>query len=436
MKRVLIITYYWPPMGGGGVQRWLKFSKYLRDFGWNPVIYTPSNADISNPDPGLVREIPDEVEVIKRPIWEPFKLYKKFSGRSVEDKIQPGFLRENQSRPLVEKASVWIRGNLFIPDAKKFWIKPSIGFLSKYLKKHPVDAVISTGPPHSNHLIALGLKKKVGIQWLADFRDPWTSIDYYDKLMLSAMSDRKHKMLERKVLLIADEVVTVSWSWANDFHEKTGRLPKVITNGYDPEDFESSKDYEQIPKGDKLTITHIGSLNKDRNPHVFWKVLGELKNEGVLDEENFEVKLIGPTDISVFQSIEKEGLESFVHHIKHLAHREVILKIMESDLLLLPLNNTFNIMGVIPGKLYEYLASRRTIICIGNLEGDTAKIIRKSSAGHVFDFDDANALKQTIESTIEDWKEGRISVNPIVPEEYSRQKLAGEICRLLDQISS
>ncbi|HAW52403.1 MAG TPA: glycosyl transferase family 1 [Flavobacteriales bacterium] len=303
MKKALIITYYWPPMGGGGVQRWLKFAKYMRNFDWEPVIYTPKNADIANFDPSLESQIPNNIEVIRTDIWEPFDAYKKVLGKSKDEKIQPGFLQESNSNTILQEISVWIRGNLFIPDAKKYWIKPSVSYLKNYLKSNDIDVVISTGPPHTNHLIALDLKRELGMKWLADFRDPWTNIDYYSKLMLSSWADKKHRKLEKSVVLEADEVVTVSWSWADDFAGKCGRKPIVITNGYDPDDF-SNGSYNRDSK--QLTITHIGSLNSDRNPHGFWKALAEAIKEN-RSLRDIKIEFIGPTDRSVFEEANSLG---------------------------------------------------------------------------------------------------------------------------------
>ena len=185
MKKVLIITYYWPPSGGAGVQRWLKFAKYLSDFGWEPIIYTVENGEYPVLDYDLLDEVPKGITVLKTPIWEPYSIYKKFTGRKKEDKINSGFLSEKKNPKLLEKLSIWIRGNLFIPDARKFWIKPSVNFLTNYLIDNPVDIVVSSGPPHSSHIIALKLKEKNKLPWLADFRDPWTNIYYYKELLLN-----------------------------------------------------------------------------------------------------------------------------------------------------------------------------------------------------------------------------------------------------------
>jgi hypothetical protein len=204
-KKVLIITYYWPPSGGSGVQRWLHFSRYLAQLGWEPIIYTPENAEAPLVDESLLDEFTDSVHVIKYPIWEPFDAYKALTGKKGK-KLQTGFLNEGgkQDKKWIQKIALWLRANLFIPDAKKFWIKPSIQHLSNFLKDHPVDIIVSTGPPHTTHLIALGLKRATGIPWLADFRDPWTNIDWFDKLPMTFLAKRKHKNLEQAVTYSAN----------------------------------------------------------------------------------------------------------------------------------------------------------------------------------------------------------------------------------------
>lgn len=431
MKKVLIITYYWPPMGGGGVQRWLKFTKYLRNFNWEPVIYTPANADVANYDESLLKEIPENLEVHKLPIWEPFDLYKRFTGKGKDEKVQPGFLQESDSRPIMQKISVWIRGNLFIPDAKKFWIRPSVKYLTDLIKKENIEVIISTGPPHSTHIIALKVKEKTGVKWLADFRDPWTNIDYYNKLMLTRRADSRHRNLEKKVLSYADVVVTVSRSWARDFELTTGILPEVITNGFDPEDFE----IEKTLTNEILTITHIGSLNKDRNPHAFWKALKRINDRNSL-EKKIRVRLIGPTDVSVFSDVEDMGLSKLVDHESNLPHSAVIQEIRNSDLLLLPLNDTPNIDGVIPGKLYEYLACKRPIICIGKTSGDSAYIISESNSGFTFEFNDIDGIEECLEQYLRLFQQGEIADNSDAPDKFSRMKLAGKIGELLNRITN
>ena len=217
MKKALVITYYWPPSGGAGVQRWLKFVKYLRSFGWEPVIYTPENPEFPETDHSLDKDVPGQLKVLKQPIWEPYDTYKKILGRRKDEKINAAFLSEKKKNSALENLSVWIRGNFFIPDARKFWIKPSIRFLLHYLQKDPVDVIISTGPPHSMHLIAMKVSGKLGLPWLADFRDPWTNIDFYKDLKLTSWADAIHRRLEKQVLGKADAVTVISPGMAADF---------------------------------------------------------------------------------------------------------------------------------------------------------------------------------------------------------------------------
>lgn len=432
MKKVLVITYYWPPSGGAGVQRWLKFVKYFREFGWEPVVYTPENPEVPATDQSLLKEIPENLTVLKTKVWEPYSAYKRFVGRKKDDSIKAGFLSEKKNPSFTEKISVWIRGNYFIPDARKFWIKPSIKYLLAYLKENPVDAMVSTGPPHSMHMIALGVKKKLNIPWLADFRDPWTNIDFYKKLMLSVKADRKHRQMEQEVLKTADKLVTVSWNWAKDFEQLGAPKTEVITNGYDPDDFIELKN----SPSEKFEIIHIGSMNKDRNPIVFWEVLHELINENDAFAVNFKITLIGQTDYSVFESIEKNILSSFVEKIDYKPHNELMAIAGGASVLLLPLNDTPNVSGIIPGKLFEYLALNKPIFCIGPENGDSAKIINECKAGIVSSFEDKEKMKNELLKLFNDYTADRNSVaeGSANRNKYSRQKLAGKMAGLLNEL--
>jgi len=433
IKKVLIITYYWPPSGGAGVQRWLKFVKYLREYGWEPVVFTAEGGEVPVLDNSLKKDIPENIEVLKGPIWEPYKVYKKLIGQKKEDKIQTGFLTENEKPKTIEKLSIWVRGNLFIPDARKFWIKPSVKRLTKYLKENNVDAIVSNGPPHTTHMIALSLKKKFGVPWLADFRDPWTNIDFYDKLLLSKWADKKHHKLEDEVINLADEVVTVSPNWAKDFLEQSKRKFQVIYNGFDEEDFNNGT----VELDKKFSFVHIGSMNKDRNPHNLWVVLGELCREIEGFSEDVEIKMIGPVDIAVKQAIESNGLIENFNKLNYVPHQEAIAILNTAQLLLLPINDTPNSLGVIPGKLFEYLAAKRPIICIGPTEGDSSKIIRESNAGYVFPFSDSENLKQRIMSLFKEFKEnGSLGHSSGEINKYSRKNLTGQLAKLLDDLVS
>jgi glycosyltransferase involved in cell wall biosynthesis len=432
-KKVLIITYYWPPGGGAGVQRWLKFAKYLRDFGWEPIIYTPENGEMPVMDLSLEKDVPPGLTVIKHPIWEPYNSYKKFIGQRKEDKINTGFLTENKKPRLAEKIAVWIRGNYFIPDARKFWIKPSVEFLSSYLKQNPVDAIVSTGPPHSMHLIALALKQQMRLPWIADFRDPWTNIDYYKDLMLSRSSDKKHRQQELSVLKNADVVLSIGTTMSDEFALISGdgkEKFKVITNGYDEEDLYSGEFTPDL----KFSLAHIGTLVRSRNPEILWKVLSELCSADKVFEQDLEIKLVGKIDVSVMQSLEKNGLLGRLNKIDYLPHSEVIRVQQQSQVLLLLVNNTQNAGGILTGKFYEYLSARRPIICIGPEKGEINDAFRDTNCGKISGFEDGIALKQNILAYYAAYKAGTLASESRKIEKYSRRELTRQLAQVLDKL--
>jgi hypothetical protein len=434
MKKVLVISYYWPPCGGAGVQRWLKFVKYLRDFGWEPIVYTPENPEMPVADNSLLKDIPEDITVIKTRIWEPYDIYKAFIGKKKTQQIHAAFLSETKKPKLTEKIAVWVRGNFFIPDARKFWIKPSAKFLITYLKSNKIDAVVSTGPPHSMHLIALKLKKEMDIPWLADFRDPWTNIDFYNDLHLTFFADKKHHRLERSILKNADALTVISKSMAEDMKKLFDRQYEVITNGYDVEANTSN-----VVLDTKFSIAHIGSLVKTRNPEVLWATLDSLiKNEAEYFTDvkkftdNLEIKLVGKVDYSVKESLKKYDLERYVTYIDYLPHDEVAIVQQQSQVLLLLLNNTPNAKMILTGKFFEYLAAKRPILCIGPTDGDAAEILHSTNSGFVSGFEDLNTLKSNLIGYYKEFCSGRLSVQSSGTEAFSRKNLTQRLSDVLN----
>ena len=430
MRKVLIITYYWPPAGGAGVQRWLKFVKYLRHFGWEPVVYTPENGEMPDVDDSLLNDIPENICVIKRPIREPYGAYKKFTGQKKEDRIRAAFLTEKKKPGLAQRISVWIRGNLFIPDARKFWIRPSVRFLKNYLSGHPVDAIVSTGPPHSMHRIALKLKRKTGIPWVADFRDPWTGIDYYKDLMLSRSADRKHHRMEKEVLREADAVVTVGPTMAAEFYNIVPREYTVITNGYDETDIPSEKPV----LSEKFTLTHAGSLVKSRNPEVLWQCLSSLANEDENFRQRLEIHLIGKVDYSVTESLQNLGLTSFVRRTDYIPHNDIMKELMRSQLLLLLVNDTPNAKGILTGKFFEYLSSGRPVLAIGPEDGDVASILKETGAGSICGFQQKEKISETVKTFYRLFDENGLKGAITGTAGYSRRNLTEKMTSLLDEV--
>ena len=423
MKRVLIITYYWPPSGGSGVQRWLKMSKYFPEY---PV------EDLS-----LAKDIAPETEVIQRKIVEPYSFYKMFLGIKKEEKIKASFINEGKKKsPWKENISIWLRGNLFIPDARCWWIKPSVRFLKKYLQENPVDAIISTGPPHSMHLIAKKLHKKFNIPWIADFRDPWTDIDFFGELKLTKRSLKKHHKLQHQVLTEADKVVTVGWDWAKGLESHGAKDVEVITNGYD---FSIEEKLTSVELSSDFTMSHVGIVGAARNAVRFWEALGEIIKEDKIKDFSklLKIKLIGQVDNSVVETIKKNNLENNVEIIPYIPHEKVMAEQKSSQVLLLFINNSPNAKGILTGKIFEYMASGRPIFAIGPTDGDTAIILDETKAGFVIDFEDKEGMKNTIIDLFNKYKENQLVTqkNEFV-EKYSRQNLAAEYVKLLNQINN
>lgn len=428
MKKVLIITYYWPPSGGGGVQRWLKFVKYLPQFGWEPIIYIPENPEYPSLDNSLLKDVSPDLKIIRQPIFEPYGFYKRFVGLKKDDRINTGFLSENKKPKKAEGIAVWIRGNLFIPDARKFWIKPSIKYLSKYLKENPVDVVVSTGPPHSTHLIALGLKKKLGVKWIADFRDPWTKIDFYDELKLSNWANKKHHLLEQKVLNRADGIIGVGKGYIENLLPIPKATPvKIITNGFDEDDF---KDI-QSTNADVFLISHFGSMNKTRNPEGLWKALANIKENNPGFYKSIKVKLFGKVDHMVIASAAEYGLAERVELVDYLPHDEMMKELVNSNLLLLMINKISHGDRLIPGKVFEYIGSGKPILGIGSTESEIAEILSESEAGKMFDWLDATGIEKFIVDELENENGVRFNKGKI---KFSRKYLTGKLVQLFDEI--
>lgn len=431
-KKVLIITYYWPPSGGSGVQRWVKFSKYFREFGWEPVIYTPSNPERPAIDASLEKDIPDDVTIIIKPIWEPYSVYKKLVGLKKDEKLGAGLMKTGNESSFFQNLSVWVRGNLFIPDPRKFWIRPSVNFLNTYLEDNPVDAIISSGPPHSMHMIGMKVAKKTSLPWLADFRDPWTNIDFFEDLKLSNWARKKHHKLEKKVLDSSDKIVVVSPTMKKEFEDLTNTPVSVITNGYDPSDFEDS---EYKPTS-TFTLSHIGMMGAARNPQILWEVLSELKQNEDDFEQKFRLQLIGKVDASVSEFINNYGLQSIVKLIDYVPHSEIIEHQQQADSLLLIVNNTPNASLILTGKLFEYLAAKRPIVCISPVEGDIKQVIDETNSGSFILYSEKQKLKATLLRLFKNWKNGISTYEGKRAEKYSRKSLTKLLSEELNTLVS
>lgn len=427
VRKVLIITYYWPPSGGGGVQRWLKFVKYLRNYNWEPIIYTPDNPDFELKDDSLSRDVPSNLKVLKRPIWEPFSIYRTLLGKKA---IQQQGVVANEKGGILNSLSVWIRGNFLIPDSRIFWVRPSVNYLTKYLKANPINVVVTTGPPHSLHLIGLELKKRLEINWVADFRDPWSRWDVLNQLKLSSRSRKSHKKLESNVLQIADLVITVSKSLEFSLKELGARNTKVITNGFDIDVAEIS---DKTPV--KFRISHIGLLNQGRNPIIVWEVLNELLEERAEFKDHLEIYLSGTVENDVLLAIkEYSTLKPYLIHEGYIIHDQVITAYNDSAILLLLINQTDNAKWILPGKMYEYIATGKPVLALGNEDSDASDILVDAGYGACINYDDKDSIKRFILENYESYRNDKIKNNAANSHKYHRSELTKELASCLDQL--
>lgn len=423
-KKLLIITYYWPPAGGPGVQRWLKFVKYLPDFNIQPIVYVPENPTYPIMDEGLRTEVSDKAIILKNKIFEPYQLA-GFLSKKNTIKISSGIIPAAKKQSFLEQFLLWIRGNLFIPDARFLWVNPSVKFLKKYIESNDIDTIITSGPPHSLHLIGLKLKACVAVKWHADFRDPWTTIGYHKALKLSSYADKKHKKLEKKVLDTADTIIVTSKTTKAEFNLLTQTPIEVITNGYDIENVTKQ------PLDDKFSLAHIGSFLSDRNPTILWEVLAELIAENDLFANHFQLKLIGKISQEILDSITFFKLNTHSTNLGYVSHSEAILHQRKSQVLLLIEIDSLETKSIIPGKLFEYMVSARPIIAIGPKDSDFADIITSTNTGVFFTYDEKQHLKITIMSYFELYLERKLHVYPIGLQQYSRKSLTQQLSKLI-----
>lgn len=424
-KKVLIITYYWPPAGGPGVQRWLKFVQYLPDFDIEPIVYTPENPTYPITDKSMIKEVPDNITVLRQPIWEPYSIANRFSKKNKEHNA--GFYEEESSQNWKTKLSLFVRGNFFIPDARKFWVKPSVRFLKTYLKNEPIDVVITTGPPHSMHLIGLQLKKAFPtLKWIADFRDPWTNIYYYKSLKLTSWAHRKHLKLEKKILHSADDIITVTPEYQHLYQNQTHKNVHCLTNGYD-----AHKDSLFYALDTSFSIAYIGAMFKERNPQILWEVLEELCIENQTFSHDLSIKLIGKIDDSILNDFHTYHLSEKLDYRGYLDHEKAVIEQQRSQVLLLVTANQKEKKGNIPGKLFEYMSANRPIIAFGPQDSQIEKILHETHSGEYFLFNDKKKLTSHILYLYQQFKRGTLKNYTTRIEAYNRKNITQRLSEII-----
>ncbi len=424
---MLVIAYYWPPSGGSGVQRWVKFCKYLPAEGWTPVVFAPENADYPSLDPTIGADLPQDLELVRGRIWEPYAAYRKLTGaKSTEvTEISSG------KKSFKQKLSLWIRANLFVPDPRVGWVRPSVKTLKNYLREHPVDVIVTTGPPHSVHLIGRKLHKALGIPWVPDFRDPWSRMYYLKYLPMTPATWRLLRRQEQAVLDECSTVLACTPLVQEEFRAQTRTPVACITNGYDEEDFAGP-----APEPDGLfNLTHTGLFAADGNPVALWQVLGKMAAEDPAFRQALRIRLAGKVDREVLQSMEDNGLKDNIIALGYCSHPRAVREQRAASVLLLPLRNDPQYRPILPGKLFEYLAARRPVLGIGQTDGAMARVIGEAHAGVTLDWADASALEAFLR---EAWKQHCSGGVPATAGDigpYSRRATAHALAQLLETLT-
>ena len=431
MNKVLIITYYWPPSGGSGVQRWLKFVKYLPGYQWEPHVFTPDNPSFDLRDPSLEKDVPPEAEVMRFPIWEPYDIFFKVSGWfGPKKQATPTALVPTNNKSTFQRMSAWIRGNFFVPDPRRFWVKPSVRFLSDYLSDNHITTIITTGPPHSLHLIGLKLKEKnPNLKWLADFRDPWTEWGLWDSLGVSKVVRKMHKRLESRVLARADEVLTITPFYVKRFEQLAQRPVRLLTNGFDEEDFKGMA----FSKTDKFIIRHIGIVNEKCDPRPFMRAL-EIEIDAHPDfARNVQVEFIGEVHPDFRRDVARNpALEKVTYFRGSIPHNELVRLYGSSSLLLLILTGYKDAEGFLPGKLFEYFATGLPVLGVGPSWGDASILLNETGAGVMVEGDDSHGIRKALKSAYERWQVAHTpEVNSSRVRRFSRREITRQLVDIL-----
>ena len=428
-KRVLIITYYWPPSGGAGVQRWLKFSKYLPDFDWEPVILTvePEKASYAQWDKTLEEDVSDGLKVYHTTSFEPYAVYQMLSSK--KEIPYGGF--SNEGKPSrFQKISRFIRGNFFLPDPRRGWNIFAVKAAKRIIVEQQIDIVITTGPPHSTHLVGRKLKNDLGIRWCADFRDPWTDIYYYENLYHTQWAKQLDRKMEQSVLSGADAVITVSHHIRELFRSKVAKADvdkfHVISNGYDHVDFDGI----ERQASDRFTITYTGTVAPIYRTEIFAKAVAHFKQQV---KEPFRILFVGKVDQHILSVFQEHGLEEELDLINYVPHNESVSYMVNASVLLLLIPDVVNNKGIVTGKFFEYLAAGNPILGLGPEDGEVAELLRETGAGVLFSPERMESIEQQLIRYFELYKTGTLRNRNSTIESFSRKALSGKLAEVLDR---
>lgn len=432
MKRFLFVTYYYLPAGGPAVQRIIRIIQHLTKLGWQGTILTVKQGEYTSLDPHLERNIPPGTDVIRTDIVEPYRLYRRFIGKQQDERIPLAVLSSHGRASFKEKIANKIRANLFIPDARIGWYPSGVKAGIKSIQDDPsIRLVLSSGPPHTVHLIGHKIAKKTGLPLVADFRDPWVNIDHYHDIKRSRVTLALDRRLEDKILRHADAVTVVSPGCQDLLIEGHKHIDlnrfHVIYNGFDAEVY---PDPAPQPPKDKFIITYIGNVPQSRFTPVLYQTIDALKKEGKIAEQQFQLRFFGNIHPDVQNQLKQFDIDDLLRMNEFVPHQEAIARICQSHLLLLIINNTRTRHAIVTGKLFEYLASRRPILAIGPKDGDAANILHQTGTGAIFEYDDASGIRDFLQQEYQKFQQGKW--HPIIGAQIDPYNRSNQIKRLAE----
>lgn len=427
-RKVLYITYYWPPSGGAGVQRSLKMARYLPEYGVEPIVLTVDAAAATYPveDPSLSSEVPPNLRVIRTGSFEPLQVLSRFVGG--KNKIPYGGFANKDKEKWTQKLLRFVRGNFFLPDARKGWVKYALREAARLIREERIDTIVVSSPPHSSQLIGLALKRSFPhVRWIADLRDPWTDIYYYPDLLHTGLAKAVDRKLERKVLEQCDHALVVSPDIRRMFAAKSERVRAekihVIPNGFDPGDFDPTIS----PPQDVFRITYVGTMAESYRPGAFFQSVAALRKQGT--SLPLRLRFVGSTRAALEPILQAYGLQDIAEFIGHVPHREATRYMQESNALLLVIPDVPKANGILTGKLFEYLGAARPIIALGPVDGDAATILKETGAGRMFGREETDLLSVHIHSLLS--KPIAQADKLTVDLAYSRKTLAGRLAQII-----
>ena len=431
MKRALLITYYFPPSGGPGVQRMLKFAKYLPEWGWQPTVLTvdPEYAAYPSLDLSMTGEIPPSTRVVRTRAWDPFALYARLQGLSKEDVVGVGFVKEGAEHRLQVLAR-WIRGNVFLPDARVGWIPFARRAAKRLLREHNFEVVMTSGPPHSTHLVGKSIQRRFGAPWVVDMRDPWSDYYYHAQMRQTGIARRINIVLERGVLARADAVVSVSKHVGAGLREKaTIRRYETIPNGFDAADIAGPCSVREDRH--RFVIAHVGTYTKERHAPGLLQALKRL-----CAKSDIEIQFVGHLHAEVEDAYQAAGLSDALRVVSYVPHHEAIKYMQSADILLVALERVAHSRGIVTGKVFEYLSLGVPVLGVGGTDGDLAAVLRATQGGQVFEHDDEIGMETFISKHIArvQRREASPAVDATLLRPYDRRELTRRMATLFDDI--